>query len=129
MKHFITVAAVIILFSGIMMAKDKQLNPKDEKLAAVNSIFVSGNNMNAQIVRRQIEKEKHSCFTLALKGDEADAVADVSKTDEQTTWVSWTLINRAGEMIDSGSMPDADSVYWSLQHYICAAKAKVQKAK
>jgi hypothetical protein len=73
-----------------------------EKLGNIRKVFVAGNNEAASAVRKNLES--YSCFVLAEKKEEADAVLQF---DEQPRLagpvVSLLVVNKDGETIWSAS--------------------------
>ena len=94
---------------GLATGKDRP----DERIKSVTSIFVSGNNQAAEGARRFIGENK-TCFTLATKQSDADAILAIN-ADTQTqggvlggfgarAWIaSATLTLRSGDLVWSHS--------------------------
>lgn len=111
MKH----AFVVILLAAASYAQSAE---RTEKLKAIHSVFISGNNQAAEKMRDELEKGK-SCLSLSLKPKEADATLDVA-SDSQIgggslgvrDWViSGNLSNADGELLWSRSMRFSDAPF------------------
>ena len=105
MKYLAFLLCAVVCFAQSTVTPERA-----EKLKTVHSIFVDGNNVGAIKIREEIEKGK-TCFTLASKASEADAVFAII-ADSQTAngimfsrdyIVSGNLTDKAGELLWSGS--------------------------
>lgn len=92
---------------------------QDERLGRVTSIFVAGNNQAAEGARHTLGNGK-TCFVLATKAADADAVLDVTAEAETMggslgqfggrNWVaSGTLTLKSGDLIWTHSERFGDS--------------------
>jgi len=114
MKYLIA----LLLCSVPCIAQTDLKTERLQKIQAVHTIFVDGNNVGALKAREQIEKGK-TCFTLALKAADADAVFAVG-TDSQMEDARWgirdyivtgTLTNKDGELLWSQNSRFGDAPF------------------
>jgi hypothetical protein len=95
----------------------------DERLRGITSVFVSGNNQAAEGARAEIGKGK-TCFALATKTAEADAVVDISAESQSQggefgslggrEWIaSATVTLKSGDLIWSRSERFGDAPFKS----------------
>ncbi|MCI0404138.1 MAG: hypothetical protein L0212_11560 [Acidobacteria bacterium] len=79
----IPIAVVLVLLGPIAFAKDKP----DERLREVNTIFVKGSGSGAYYARKIIrKKDARTCFELAKKEEEADAILEVVSEQKGETY-------------------------------------------
>ena len=97
---------IVILLCGASTAQTSITPERLEKLQAVHSIFVQGNNQGAEKIREEMEKGK-TCFTSVLKASDADAVLDVNSDSVMQSGllgirdyiISGNLTNTQGELL------------------------------
>lgn len=101
-----------------LAAKDKP----DERLSSVSAIFVAGNSPAAEKIRSVIREGKKTCFALATKAVDADAVLEISDNSqldpsslvgERQSLVSGNLTLKSGDLIWSGSKRFSDAPFTS----------------
>lgn len=119
MKRYRPLVLVFFLLPALSPCKEKP----DPRLNDVASVFVAGNNQAAEKARVAIRNGK-SCFTLAGKAADADAVLEI-KADTETqggtfgslgarTWIaSATLTLKSGDLVWSKSERFNDAPFMS----------------
>jgi hypothetical protein len=101
LKRYFVIA---LLVAVPLFAKDKP-NPK---LAGVTSIFVKGNNQATEKAREMIENGK-TCFTLATKAEDADAVLELANESVNTG----TLFNLRDSVVNGTVTLKSGDLVWS----------------
>ncbi|MCI0404137.1 MAG: hypothetical protein L0212_11555 [Acidobacteria bacterium] len=109
----------LLLCAPALLAKDKP----DPRLREVSTIFVKGNNQAAEKIRELLRKGK-TCFQLATKAEDADAVLEVDADAAadpgslgsfgRREWiVSGTLTLKSGDLVWSKSRRFGDAPFMS----------------
>ena len=109
---------IVILLCGASTAQTSITPERLEKLQAVHSIFVQGNNQGAEKIREEMEKGK-TCFTSVLKASDADAVLDVNSDSVMQSGllgirdyiISGNLTNTQGELLWAKSVRFSDAPF------------------
>ena len=122
MKNQVCVLALVLsLTASIAWAKKKQV---DERLRSVNTIFVKGNSQAADRAREMLREGKKTCFSVAGRADDADAVLELGDSavgdpgmlgtlGARHNVVSGTLTLKSGDLVWSHSARFSDAPFMS----------------
>lgn len=116
----ILLVILVAIICPVLASAKKKVDPRLEQVTA---IFVKGNSQAADKAREKLSEGK-TCFSLATKADDADAVLDISDSataDSGTLGsfgrrhnvVSGTLTVKAGDLIWSHTARFSDAPFMS----------------
>ena len=122
MKTGVLVFSTVLVILGAASSDAKQ--KPDERLRNVNSIFVKGNSQAADRAREMLREGKKTCFSLASKPEDADAVLEIGDSavgspgllggmGARHNVVSGTLTLSSGDLIWSHSARFSDAPFMS----------------
>lgn len=110
---------ILLLIAALSFCADRA----DPRLKSVGSVFVKGNNQAAERARESLRQGK-TCFTLAGKAEDADAIMEIA-TETQSqggvfgsmgarAWIaSATLTLKSGDLVWSRSERFSDAPFMS----------------
>lgn len=117
----VVIAVIAMVSFGLSGRKERKQVPE---LTNVNSIFVSGNNA-AALKAREMIREGKTCFTLAVKVEEADAVLEMVDTPNagRDTFGSTVSAVSATLTLKNGILIWADDCRFSSAPFMNPSKA------
>lgn len=147
-RHLNLTAVLALALCTVPLVAGKKERKKVPELAKVNTLFVAGNSQAADKAREMVRESK-TCFALALKRGEADAVLELNDSSTASTGlmgglgqkhstVSGTVTLKTGELIWSDSQRFSDAPLMSgsktaakllIDDLATAADCKARKKK